>query len=185
MIIIFPLLVTNIVSNSLKIHYEFQPLYKDNKPGNIELHPLEGVISNYLDIGLLKYDALIFNNVVSVIGGDKRDTEHELELSLKIKDSKEVPVEYAVQKKIFTESYTRERIISLVNQIEYVTNITLKPEALDTSTIVLNKDVRGVVVIDIVLDCRSLIYIFLSLLILEGVIIQTLESLVRFSKWEY
>lgn len=177
------------VSEKLKIEYT-QPFINDGESIRIETKPfeiLEGPLS--LNIGLLKYKTTILNNVVSTIEGDKEDYPHEVQLFIKYgkEDINKLEVPFNVETYIFeNKSLTRADTILRLKNINYLPNINLNPDLLANSRYIgLNKSTHGNITIKSVLDFKSKIILYFSVLILIGLIFQAIQSILQFILWRY
>ena len=190
LILILPALVTFYVSDNIfRVHYEFQPLIKDNDPISVEISPariVQGFLN--LDLDFLRYDATFFNNVVSTIGGDRKNYEHELEVFIKYggSDSEKILTKFG-EINILFENETRSKILSDIARIVYLPNINLKPETLTdgNKVLTLNKSIKGNITVDVQLTDFSRLILFLAFLLLEAVLIQTFRTLYQFVTWKY
>ena len=132
---------------------------------------------------------MIFNNTLSIIKGDEEDYEHEVQVSIKYKESDTDAVELPFNEEFYlfnNKSLTRTQTLSWLPEISYLFNINLRPDLFaNSSIIVFTKSVSGNITLDAKLDIKSIVILFLSILILIGLVLQALASIFQFIRWKY
>ena len=168
-----PFGITFYLSAILDFNFKFQPLIRDNRVlipllvGNTNYDALNEVFN----FDILKYKTILLNNVKIVIGGDKKDYEHEVEVFVKLREN-ENKVNYG-ESKIILDRAGRYKTILEIKDIIFKANVNLKPEVLlgNNKIITTNKEVKGYVEIIAKLTTLSwFILYFLSLLAMFTII---------------
>jgi len=196
LVVIVSIFFTNYIVDVLSIRYKFQPLIKNNNPINIEVKPLEG-IQNYLNLSpdILTYKTTIFNDIVTTINSDGVDYKHDVDISIKYKeeDLNKVKLPFGQTSYLFDgASLTRNETILAILRLIYLPNINLKPELFSAGAatnrshmIIVNKAIQGELVVESCLDYPSRFILFLSILVLFGIIFQSFYSIYQFIFWKY
>jgi hypothetical protein len=197
LVIIISVFFTNYIADVLSIRYKFQPLIKNNNPISIEVKPLGG-LQSYLNLSpdLLTYKTAVFNNIVTTINSDGIDYKHEVDISIKYQeqDSAKIKLPFGQTSYIFDgASLTRNETILAILKLVYLPNINLKPELFSVSTasadqrhmIIVNKAIVGELIVESCLDYQSRFILFLSILVLFGIISQSFYNIYQFIFWKY
>lgn len=176
------------LSNLLEFNFRFQPLLKDNKIliPLLDSNTNYSVLNNFFYhnvLGFLKYRTTMSNNVKTIIGGDEKDYEHEVELFVKMNNPQgnEIKINYGESKDIFN-GVKRDVLIATIKDMTYRTNINLKPEVLsdNNANIYLNKKIEGYIESTTKLTISSKIMLYFLTLIPVIAMIIWLKNFLQF-----
>jgi hypothetical protein len=184
-----PIFITLCIFNAERVRLEIHPLIDTDGSIAIPKEPLEALSNPLnLDIKLLKYNTTIYNDVTYTIKGDVKEYEHKVEIYFKYNKSNQekIKMRYKEPNIIFL-NITRLESLSKINDLYYLPNINIKPEVLNDGNkeLILNYKIGGSLIINMEMNYFSIISIFIAVLLLEGIVIQSWIGLCQFIKWEF